>query len=454
MEKIKSMKKGTPLRLTIESLAFPASGLVKYDDRVFSLDGFFPGETVEGTFGGSRKRRSRLYQPVLVENRPDAVSPACQHFRRCGGCLSQHLSLETQRMFKRQVVTDLLRAAGLKLPADIAMYGLAEKYHYRNKMEFNFGDAKMGGELTLGMYQRDHGFNVVDTTDCQLVSSDMNRIRDYTADYFRQLGLPFYRWVSREGWLRHLVVRHSRFGRELMVILVTTTQREIDLSDWLAGLKQLPLEDKLVSVWHMENDSIANVVQADNMKLLFGKDSITEYLHGLEFAISPQSFFQTNSAAAELLYDRVLDKMDQVDLALDLYCGTGTITQLIAQKAKRVIGVELVAEAVAAARQSAARNNISNVDFYAGDVKDMVGELNQPVDLIVVDPPRAGLMTKVVTRLQSIAPKELIYVSCNPKTLAIDLAQMTDYEIVELELVDMFPNTPHVETIVRLRRKD
>lgn len=447
------MKKGTPLRLTIEDLSFPAQGLVRYEDRLFQLDGFFPGETVEGTFGGSKKRRSRVYQPVLVEPRPDALKPACEHFGPCGGCISQHLPLCTQRSFKRQVVIDLLRQAELELPDEIAIHGLSQKYDYRNKMEFNFGDSEMGGPLTLGMYQRNHGFNVINTTGCRLIDHDMRLIHNYTIDYFRGIGLPFYRWVSREGFLRHLVIRHTKFGEELMVILVTTTQHTIDLSEWVEGLKQLPLRDKLVSIWHMENDSIANVVQSDRMILLDGKETITEYIHDLRFEISPQAFFQTNSASAELLYSRVLDKMVDVDLALDLYSGTGTITQLIAQRAKRVIGVELVEEAVIAARDSAKKNQIENVEFIAGDVKDVVADFEGKVDLIIVDPPRAGLI-KAVEHIVKIAPKQIIYVSCNPKTLAIDLAQMTDYTIEHIELIDMFPNTPHIETIVKLYSKE
>ena len=448
------MKKGTPLRLTIDRLTFPAQGLVNHEDRVFQLDGFFPGETVEGTFAGSRRRRSRLYQPKLVEARPDSVKPACQHFGLCGGCISQHLSLCTQRRFKHQVVLDLFRRAELDIPEHIPILGLSRKYDYRNKMEFNFGDAELGGSLSLGMYQKNHGFNVIDTTGCRLVNQDMNMIRDFSVQYFREQKLPFYRWISQEGYLRHLVVRHSRFGKELMVNLVTTTQMTVDLSAWVEGLKRLPLKDKLASIWHTENDTIANIVQPDRMILLDGKETITEYLHGLQFEISPMAFFQTNSAAAEFLYSRVMDMMSDVHLALDLYCGTGTITQMIAKKANRVIGVELVDEAVQAARQSSEKNGIGNVKFYAGDVKDIVAELDEPVDMIIVDPPRAGLMTKVVDRLMEIAPAQIIYVSCNPKTLAIDLVRMEGYKIARMELIDMFPNTPHVEVVTLLTRSE
>ena len=278
-------------------------------------------------------------------------------------------------------------------------------------------------------------------------------IRDFSVQYFREQKLPFYRWISQEGYLRHLVVRHSRFGKELMVNLVTTTQMTVDLSAWVEGLKRLPLKDKLASIWHTENDTIANIVQPDRMILLDGKETITEYLHGLQFEISPMAFFQTNSAAAEFLYSRVMDMMSDVHLALDLYCGTGTITQMIAKKANRVIGVELVDEAVQAARQSSEKNGIGNVKFYSGDVKDIVAELDEPVDMIIVDPPRAGLMTKVVDRLMEIAPSQIIYVSCNPKTLAIDLVRMEGYKIERMELIDMFPNTPHVEAIVLMSRK-
>lgn len=448
------MKKGTSIRITIDKLLYPAKGIAHLDGRAFQVDGTYPGETVEGEFGGWKQKRGRLWKPVVTAYRDDVVKPACKHYGPCGGCISQHLPLETQRMLKKQVVIDLLHQAQIAIPRDIPIVGLSQKYHYRNKMEFNFGDAKKDGPLTLGMHERGHGFNIIDTDDCQLINRDMNKIRTYTVEYFRQHDLPFYQWLRREGILRHLIIRHTRFGGELMVVLVTTSQLDHDLTAWTQGLLKLSLKDQIVSVVHIENDTIGNVVQADAIHQLYGKETLTEHILDLAFHISPLSFFQTNSAATELLYSRVLAHVGQPDLVLDLYSGTGTITQLLARNAAHVIGVELVEEAVIAARQSASRNQLNNVEFIAGDVKDMISDLPHQVNLVVVDPPRAGLHPKVIEQIDTIAPEHLIYVSCNPKSLAKDLLKIQNYTIQAMELVDMFPNTPHVETVVLMSRKD
>lgn len=446
------MKKGTPLTLTIDKLLYPAKGIAYYEDHAFQVDGTYPGEVVTGEFGGWKQKRGRLWKPNVIKFRDDFEAPRCRHYGKCGGCISQHLPLFAQRELKKQVVLDMLRQQSIVFPEPVHILGLDEKYHYRNKMEFNFGDAVKDGPLTLGMHERGHGFNIIDTDDCQLINQDMNTIRTFCADYFREKNIPFYQWLKREGILRHLIIRDSFFGHEQMVVLVTTSEFSLDLTEWVQGLLDLPLSDPIASIYHVVNDTIGNVVQADEMHLLYGKETITEQLLGLEFDISPLSFFQTNSAATELLYERVLKRIDKVDTALDLYCGTGTITQLIAKKAKRVIGVELIDEAVQSARQSAKRNQLTNVQFYSGDVKDVLEKLPTEVDLVVVDPPRAGLHPKVIEQLNQIAPERLIYVSCNPKSLVLDLLKLTDYQIDSLELIDLFPNTPHVETVILMSR--
>lgn len=449
------MKKATPLTFTIEKTAFPAQGIGTVEGRQYIAEGFFPGEKVQGIFQKYKQNQGHLKRIELLESAPGHVTPQCKHFRRCGGCLSQQLDLDLQRHYKKTEVLDLLQKAGIALDMEIPIFGVEQKYHYRNKMEFNFGDACKDGPMTLGMHEKNHGHNIVDTEDCQLISEDMNRIRSFTIEYFRQKNIPFYHWMSRSGYLRHLIIRQSASSAQLMVVLVTSTQLALDLTDWVNGLKALSFDGTLHSVIHLENDSVSNAVYQDRARLLFGAWTITEQLFRLDFHISALSFFQTNTKGAELLYDRVRQKIGaKKKLILDLYCGTGTIAQIVAEYAEQVIGIELIDQAVQAARASARSNALEHVLFYTGDVKDVLAELSLQPELIVVDPPRSGLHPKVITQLMEIAPEEIIYVSCNPKSLVKDLdALQPAYTIHRLELVDMFPNTPHCEVVVKLAKR-
>lgn len=448
------MKKGTQLQFEIQKTEYPAQGIGHIDGRAYIAEGFFPGETVRGIFQKYKQNKGYLKKLEPVNGAPDNIQAQCRHFRRCGGCLSQQLRLDQQRHYKKAEVLELFSKAGLTLDPQTPVYGVEQQYHYRNKMEFNFGDGYKDGPMTLGMHEKNHGHNIVDTDACQLISTDMNQIRTYTIEYFRTENIPFYHWMRRSGWLRHLIVRQSATTGQLMVVLVTSTQLEIDLSAWIEGLKALPLEGTLHSVIHLENDSVSNAVYEDRAHLLYGAWTITEKLFGLHFHISALSFFQTNTQGAQLLYERLRQKIDgHKHLILDLYCGTGTITQILAEKAEQVIGVELIEQAVQTAKTSAAENGLEHVSFYNGDVKDILEELPSAPDLVVVDPPRSGLHPKVRAQLMEISAPEIIYVSCNPKSLVKDLEALSAiYSIQSVELIDLFPNTPHIETVVLLTR--
>ncbi|MDU7143700.1 MAG: 23S rRNA (uracil(1939)-C(5))-methyltransferase RlmD, partial [Anaerococcus vaginalis] len=279
-----------------------------------------------------------------------------------------------------------------------------------------------------------------------------------TVNYFKDKELPYYRVMKREGYLRHLVIRKAINTGELMVNIVTTTQINFDLSEYVDLLKSQTYKGKLVSILHTENNSFSDAVIPEKVNLLFGKDYITENLLGLQFKISPFSFFQTNTKGAESLYSIVRDFMGESNdkVVFDLYCGTGTIGQIAASNAKKVVGIELIEEAVEAAKENAKLNNLNNCEFLAGDVAEIIKTVKDKPDIIILDPPRSGVHPKALEYVIKFNAKEIIYVSCNPKTLVENLRDLigAGYKVVQSTVKDMFPNTPHAEVVVKLVLKD
>lgn len=447
------MKKGDMVRVTMDRTVFPGRGRGTIEDQGFEALGAFPGETIEGRFTRRNKGVGIIKHFEVMEPAEYSIEPRCKHFRKCGGCLSQHVPLEMQRAFKEREVLDLFRNRGITYQSYKGISGFTRPYYYRNKMEFSFGDPYKDGPLHLGLHQRGMGKNILDTDDCQLISRDMNAIRTAVADYYRKKGYPYYHIMKREGYLRHLILRESYTNGDLMVTLVTTSAILEDFSEFIELLTELPLKGTLKSVWHVTNDLPSDAVNVSQMVHLYGEKTIEEEMLGLSFHISPLSFFQTNTEAARLLYQKTLDLIEASDQFLDLYCGTGTLTQLVSKKASHVTGVEIIEDAVKDAKKSARENGIFNVSFIAGDVKTVLPEMSLDVDGIIVDPPRSGIHPKVVEALKDSGVKTIVYVSCNPKTLALDLSVLKEtYTIESLELIDMYPNTPHVEAVVLMSR--
>ena len=294
--------------------------------------------------------------------------------------------------------------------------------------------------------------------DCYIVNDDLNKIVKYTVQFCKEAGLPYYKKMQHEGLLRHLVIRRSATNGDLLVNLVTTTQNlaALDLDAYVKGLLELPLEGKIAGILHTENDSMADAVISDRTNLLYGTEYIYETVLGLQFKISPFSFFQTNTKSAERLYDKarsyVGDTKDAV--IFDLYSGTGTIAQLLAPVAKKVIGVEIVEEAVEAARVNAGLNGLDNCEFIAGDVLKVIDDIEEKPDFIVLDPPRDGINPKALTKIINYGVKELVYISCKPTSLARDLVTLQEngYFVTKACAVDQFPGTVHVETVVLLSK--
>lgn len=309
------------------------------------------------------------------------------------------------------------------------------------------------------LHKKGKFYSIVDSDGCNLVDADFTNIRRTVMNYFRQLGTPYYKKTSHIGYLRHLVVRKSLSTGEILVNLVTSSQGELDKEGFVNKLLDISnLKGKIVGILHTTNDSLSDVVKADKLDLLYGRDYIIEEILGLKFNISPFSFFQTNTFGAEKLYSIVREFAGDIDdkVVFDLYSGTGIIAQIMAPVVKKVIGIEIVEEAVEKAKENAKLNNLDNVEFIAGDVLKAVDELSERPDLIVIDPPRDGIHPKAINKIIDFNPETFVYVSCNPVTLVRDLKIFIDrgYKVDKVKLMDMFPRTPHIECVIGMQRKD
>ncbi|GAA0126873.1 MULTISPECIES: 23S rRNA (uracil(1939)-C(5))-methyltransferase RlmD [Clostridium] len=449
------MRKRKEYEFLIETTEFPGKGIAFYEGEKVAIKNTLPGQKVKARV--TKKSSQNGVQAKLIEVLEDVdykIKPHCDISNQCGGCSHASLDYETQLKFKTEQVKKLLDEGNIK---DYDFLGIEESpvvFEYRNKMEFTFGDMEKGGELTLGMHVKNRNFSIITVDNCKIVDNDFRTILTTTLNHFKNTELPYYKVLKHEGFLRNLVVRKAINTGEILVNLVTTTQNSYDLTKFVEELKSLNLNGKIVSIIHTLNDSLSDVVQADEIKVLYGKDYIVEDLLGLKFKINPFAFFQTNTKGAEKLYSMVRDFMGDSEnkIVFDLYCGTGTIGQIVAPKAKKVLGIELIEEAVDAAKENAKLNNLDNCEFIAGDVAKVIKDVKIKPDIIILDPPRAGVHPIALDYVIKFDAKEIIYVSCNPKSLVTDLQVLTNagYKIDKIKLKDMFPHTPHVETVCRL----
>lgn len=452
------MKKGNEYEFYIEKTEFPATGVANYDGLKVYIKNAFPGQKVKARVSKKRREYAEAKITEVLENIDYAKEVACSHFNLCGGCNSQFLPYENQLEFKKDQVLELLSNAGIKDFEFLGIEKSPEEFEYRNKMEFSFGDEEKGGELTLGMHITGKSFGIVNVHGCQIVDEDFRILLDTVVKYFREKKLPYYRIMKREGYLRNLVVRKGKNTGEVLVNIVTTSQIDFDFSELSNILLNLNYNGEVKGILHTINDSFSDVVQADSVEILYGRDYIIEEILGLKFKIAPESFFQTNSKGAESLYSIVKDFLGDASskVVFDLYCGTGTIGQIVASKAAKVIGVELIEEAVKAANENAKLNGLSNCNFIAGDVAEVIKTIKDKPDVIILDPPRPGVHPTALNYVIQFNAPDIIYVSCNPKTLVTDLQvlQNAGYKVEKVKLMDMFPHTPHVETVVLMSRKD
>lgn len=379
---------------------------------------------------------------------------ACPHFGLCGGCRYDGQDYPAELAAKEKELKALfapVTAEGFfEGPGYGGMSGSPETVGYRNKMEYSFGNAEKDGPLTLGLHRRGSFYDVIDVEGCRIVHPDFGTICRGVRDFFRERNVPFLHKKTHQGALRHLVLRRSSTDGSLMVNLVTGSAYTPD-EDFVQLILGLPLEGKVAGILHTRNDSLGDAVIPEEVRLLWGQDFLTEELLGLSFKLSPFSFFQTNTRGAELLYSLARDYVGEIDgsTVYDLYSGTGTIAQVLAPAAGQVIGVEIVEEAVAAARENACLNGLTNCSFIAGDVLKCLDGIEEAPDYIVLDPPRDGVNPKALPKLMARGAGRMVYISCKPKSLARDLPALAlgGYRLEKLAFVDMFPGTAGCEAI-------
>lgn len=475
------MKKGQILEGAVEKVEFPNKGILHTQEgEKIIVKHCIPGQKIRYM---AKKRRKGKWEGRLLEilehSSMELEQPACIHANNCGGCAYQALNYEQQLIIKQTQVKELLapvvktEQSGQQQSQSESdfpwFYGIKpspKQFGYRNKMEYSFGDEYLDGPLALGMHKRDSFYDLVTVDHCQIVDSDFNKILSSVLQYFSDSQASYFKKNTHIGYLRHLLVRKAAKTGEILIDLVTTTQNcgLTSESDLLSGFRdillQLELTGTIVGILHTSNDSVADIVKNEGTQILYGQDYFFEELLGLKFKISPFSFFQTNSLGAEVLYQTVRELLcststQPAQVVFDLYCGTGTIAQIVAPAAKRVIGVEIVEEAVKAAQENAILNRLSNCKFIAGDVLKVLDEIPERPDFIILDPPREGIHPKALKKIIGYGVEHMIYISCKPTSLARDLQvlQESGYEMERCYCADLFPGTVHVETVILLSQQ-
>lgn len=448
------VQKGKKYEIEIHSLGSTAEGVGRFKDFTVFVPYTLPGEKVEVLIEEVKKSYAKGRALQVLRKSGDRIEPKCAIYDTCGGCQLQHLSYTAQLKVKRQQVIDAVTRIGKQ--SDVPVHptlGAAGPWNYRNKMQFPIGRSK--GRTIIGCFaQGSH--DIIDTKNCYIQKECNNDVVNAMREIVDKLGIPVYNEDRHTGILRHVIGRVGQNG-ECMVVLVTAVkdlQRSKDIVRMLR--ERLP---KLVSVQQNVQTYRNNVIMGRDTKLLWGKPTILDRLGSLTFHISPRSFFQVNTDQAEVLYGKALEyaNLTGKETVIDAYCGTGTITLFLAQKARKVYGIEIVKPAILDAEKNARDNHVKNAEFIVGDATVVMPRLYKQgvhADVIVVDPPRAGCTPTVLETFANMKPKRIVYVSCNPASLARDIAILDGmgYKAQKIQPVDMFPHTSHVETVVLMSR--
>lgn len=454
------MKKGQIYEGIIERVDFPNKGIVfvPEEEQYVIVKNGIPGQKIRFMINKFKRGNAEGRLLEVLEKSPlETREPVCSIFPACGGCMYQTMPYEEQVKMKEGQIRRIMDPV---VKGEYLFEGVKhspKEFHYRNKMEFSFGDEFKDGPLSLGLHKKGSTYDVLTAGDCQLVHEDMDKILLCVLNYFKERNVSYYKKMQHVGYLRHLLLRRGDTTGEILVNLVTTTQEEYDLTPLVEELLALELEGKIVGILHILNDSLSDVVKSDETRILYGQDFFYEKLLGLEFKITPFSFFQPNSKGAEVLYETVREYIGDIDnqVVFDLFSGTGTIGQVLAPVAKKVIGVEIIEEAVEAAKENAVRNGLSNCRFIAGDVFKVLDEIEEKPDVIVLDPPRDGIHPKALPKILNYGVDKIVYISCKMTSLARDLEmmQLAGYRVEKMTAVDQFCETVHVETVVLLSHK-
>jgi len=455
-------KKGEEVEVAVETIDRRGRALGETGGHPIALPRGLPGDKLRVRV--TRRRRKELYGVPLevLERGPAHIDARCSHAGSCGGCRFQDLDYEAQLELLRGHISQALAEAFVPLKEVDPVIGCPEPWGYRNKMELSFGairwveeDEPEGVErdFALGFHAPGRFDRVLDVSECQLLFEGGIELVHSARALAKELDLSAWNQHTHEGCLRHLVLRRGVHTQETLAYLVTS-RGGADVDELLARFAELHPE--LTTLVHGVNAGVADVAKSEERRVLKGEGWITERLHGVEFRVSPESFFQTNTLQAERLFEVVLEEAcaEGTELVHDLYCGAGSISLLLARSAGKVTGFELSEEAVADAVENARRNQISNAEFVAGDLAETIAGVTERPDVLVCDPPRSGMHERVVERLIELGPQRIVHVSCNAHTAARDLARLVHhgYELVRARPVDLFPHTPHVECVFTLER--
>lgn len=465
-------RKELPVVENVEITGVAAEGksIARVDDMVVFIPYGAPGDVVNIKLDKKKRSYAEAHIVDMVKPSPDRVTPACEHFGVCGGCKWQHIPYESQLRYKRdQVVDALTRIAKVEIPEVNPTLGSKETFCYRNKLEYTFSckcwitfeDLRSGREIAdrnaLGFHIPGAFDKVLDIKKCWLQDDLSNRIRLFVRQYALAKGYEFYDIKAQQGLMRTLMVRIASTG-EVMLIVVFARPEQEKIDDLMGAIAaEFP---EITSLLYVVNQKVNDTIADQEVITYRGRDYINEEMEGLQFRIGPKSFYQTNSLQAYELYKvaRRMACLKPDDLVYDLYTGTGTIANFVARQVKKVVGIEYVPEAIADAKLNSEVNGIDNTIFFAGDMKDVltdgfIEEHGRP-DVMIIDPPRAGMHEDVVNVILNARPERIVYVSCNPATQARDLALMDEfYRVEEVQPVDMFPHTHHVENVVRMTRR-
>ena len=449
--------KGEELELRIDSLAYGGNGVARLNGFVVFVRGGLPGDRVRARVTKTKRGFAEATAEAVLEPSPVRVTAPCRHFGVCGGCRFQDLAYEAQLEAKEQQVRDaLVRIGRFAKPPLEPIVPASSQYGYRNKLEYSFTQGEAGVEL--GFHRAGRWDEVVGIEECLLTTDLGNAVRLAVRDWAREEGLEPYDQETGEGYLRHLVYREGRNTGQALVMLVTAPGERFEPGYLVDVLRRF---EQVRSINWAVNDTPAERTNVP-WKLLWGENAIEEEILGLRFRLRPNAFMQTNTEMAERLYAlaREYAALTGAENVFDLYCGTGTIGLALAGGAKAVWGVEISEESVACAIENAELNGIENASFFAGNVGQSLEELVSeagPADVVVVDPPRAGLAGKALRRTGELGAEKIVYISCNPTTLASDVQVLRDdfgYELIRCRPVDMFPHTPHVESVSLLERPE
>lgn len=450
------MKIKPVVEIQITKARFPNEGVGIYEGLPMYIKNALPGQKIAARIHKRRKDKLEGSIVEVLERAPMETQSFCPHFGECGGCSRQTLPYPEQLKLKETLYRETLEKYGVTVETMEPIIPSPEIYGYRNKMEYTFGDEIKGGPITLGMHRMTRASDIITTDQCRIAPADFNLILSTVLNWAREKGYQQYNRFKNEGFLRNLILRRGVYTHEILVALCTTSYEKLESAELLQQLLNLPLEGTIVGVLHLVHDRTGDVVRAETQETLYGREWYMEELMGLKFKVSFFSFFQTNPAGAQLLYHKALSYFSDNagKEVFDLFSGTGTLAQIMAAKASRVTAVELVADAVDAARQNAELNGITNCTFIAGDVFEVLSSLDHTPERILVDPPRAGIAPKAWEMILGYGADEIVYISCNPVTLAenLQVAEKMGYQAAISCPVDQFPHTPHLECVVKLER--